>query len=271
MQYKGAGRRQTEKRGAQDMRFSLNTIGLYPGLSFAEIFPRMRESGFDLFELWSLGKTDVPALQAEMARSGARLSAFCPECFVLNDPARREEYLASLQKALALAKALSCPALITQVGQDTGAPRAQQHAAILSGLRRAAPLLEAANVTLLVEPLNDVKDHKGYYLTDSLEGFALVEEAGSPRVRLLYDVYHQLHMGEDVLSRIEAHLPLIGHFHIAGFPDRDEKLFGGGFDYRALFALLKRLDAPQPVGVELFVQDVSQTAALLSALRPYAL
>ena len=75
------------------MRFSLNTIGLYPGLSFAEIFPRMRESGFDLFELWSLGKTDVPALQAAMARSGARLSAFCPECFVLNDPARREEYL----------------------------------------------------------------------------------------------------------------------------------------------------------------------------------
>ena len=174
------------------------------------------------------------------------------------------------RRALALAQELSCPALITQVGQDTGAPRAQQHAAILSGLRRAAPLLEAANVTLLVEPLNDVKDHKGYYLTDSLEGFALVEEAGSPRVRLLYDVYHQLHMGEDVLSRIEAHLPLIGHFHIAGFPDRDEKLFGGGFDYRALFALLRERSVQVPVGVELFPSDAAQTPELLAKLLPFA-
>ena len=149
------------------MRFSLNTIGLFPGLSFEQIFPRMRQSGFDTFELWSLENVDTAALRQAMDRHGVRLSAFCPSFFVLNDPARQEEYIASLRRALALAQELSCPALITQVGQDTGAPRAQQHAAILSGLRRAAPLLEAANVTLLVEPLNDVKDHKGYYLTVS--------------------------------------------------------------------------------------------------------
>lgn len=126
-------------------------------------------------------------------------------------------------------------------------------------------------MTLLVEPLNDVKDHKGYYLTDSLEGFALVEEAGSPRVRLLYDVYHQLHMGEDVLSRIEAHLPLIGHFHIAGFPDRDEKLFGGGFDYRALFALLRERSVQVPVGVELFPSDAAQTPGAARKTSPFCL
>ncbi len=246
------------------MRFSLNTIGLFPGLSFEQIFPRMRQSGFDSI-------SGVKGMLSQATLSGkVRLSAFCPSFFVLNDPARQEEYIASLRRALALAQELSCPALITQVGQDTGAPRAQQHAAILSGLRRAAPLLEAANVTLLVEPLNDVKDHKGYYLTDSLEGFALVEEAGSPRVRLLYDVYHQLHMGEDVLSRIEAHLPLIGHFHIAGFPDRDEKLFGGGFDYRALFALLRERSVQVPVGVELFPSDAAQTPELLAKLLPFA-
>ena len=146
----------------------------------------------------------------------------------------------------------------------------EEMAVLVRDMARYAPLLEAANVTLLVEPLNDVKDHKGYYLTDSLEGFALVEEAGSPRVRLLYDVYHQLHMGEDVLSRIEAHLPLIGHFHIAGFPDRDEKLFGGGFDYRALFALLRERSVQVPVGVELFPSDAAQTPELLAKLLPFA-
>ncbi|MGI5883847.1 MAG: TIM barrel protein [Candidatus Spyradocola sp.] len=252
------------------MRFSLNTIGLFPGLTFDEIFPQMRQSGFDTFELWSLDNTDTSALREAMDRHGVRLSAFCPSFFILNDRARQDEYIDSLRRALQTARALSCPALITQVGQDTGAPREEQHAAILSGLRRAAPLLEEAEVTLLVEPLNSVKDHKGYYLTDSLEGFALVEETGSPRVRLLYDVYHQLHMGEDVLERIEAHLPLIGHFHIAGFPNRDAALFDGGFDYRKLFDLLRRMDAQAPVGVELFLKDAAQAPALLAQLLPFA-
>lgn len=104
------------------MRFSLNTIGLFPGLSFEQIFPRMRQSGFDTFELWSLENVDTAALRQAMDRHGVRLSAFCPSFFVLNDPARQEEYIASLRRALALAQELSCPALITQVGQDTGAP-----------------------------------------------------------------------------------------------------------------------------------------------------
>ena len=77
------------------MRFSLNTIGLFPGLSFEQIFPRMRQSGFDTFELWSLENVDTAALRQAMDRHGVRLSAFCQSFFVLNDPARQEEYSAS--------------------------------------------------------------------------------------------------------------------------------------------------------------------------------
>ena len=50
------------------MRFSLNTIGLFPGLSFEQIFPRMRQSGFDTFELWSLENVDTAALRQAMDR-----------------------------------------------------------------------------------------------------------------------------------------------------------------------------------------------------------
>ena len=50
------------------MRFSLNTIGLFPGLSFEQIFPRMRQSGFDTFELWSLENVDTAALRQAMER-----------------------------------------------------------------------------------------------------------------------------------------------------------------------------------------------------------
>ena len=121
-------------------------------------------------------------------------------------------------------------------------------------------------LTLLVEPLNSVKDHKGYYLTDSNEGFDLIREVDSPRVRLLYDIYHQHHMGEDVLRRIEDNLDFIGHYHIAGHPNRDEKIFEN-FDYRAVFDLLKKHNVTAPVGVELFPSSEDALRQLLQNLR----
>ena len=143
------------------MRFSLNTVCLFPGRSFEEIFPQMKERGFDTFELWSLDGIDLAALKAQKDRFGMRLSACCPSFFILNDERRHEEYEAALRKVAAQASSLDCPSLITQVGQDTGAPRAQQHAAILKGLRRMEPLLREYGLTLLVEPLNSVKDQQG--------------------------------------------------------------------------------------------------------------
>lgn len=250
------------------MRFSLNTISLFPGLSFEEIFRIMREYGFDTFELWTLDQIDIPALRGQMESFNMKISACCPSFFILNDPARHDEYEVCLRKALDRAEVLGCPSLITQVGQDTGAPRREQHAAIVTGLRRMAPLLEKAGVTLLIEPLNDVKDHRGYYLTDSNEGFDIIREVDSPRIRLLYDVYHQKHMGEDVLRRIEDNLPFIAHYHIAGHPNRDDRIFEN-FDYTAVFELLSKYNVQSPVGVELFPQSLADTCALLRKLQPY--
>lgn len=250
------------------MRFSLNLPGLFPGLSFEEAFRIMQQYRFDTLETWTLTDADVPALRSALETFGMKLSTCCPSFFILNDPDRRDEYEASLCKALRTADALGCPSLITQVGQDTGAPREAQHQSIVDGLRRMAPLLEKAGVTLLVEPLNDVKDHKGYYLTDSNEGFSIIREVNSPRVRLLYDVYHQLHMGEDVLTRIEQNLPLIGHFHIAGFPNRDDRIFEN-FDYASLFELLGKHNVQAPIGVKLFPKSLEATRALLQQLQPY--
>lgn len=250
------------------MRFSLNTIGLFKGLSFAESFRIAKEHGFDTFEVWGLDGIDLPALRECMQQHGMKLSTCCPSFFILNDESRHDEYEASLKIALERCAFLDCPSMITQVGQDTGAPRAEQHAAIVKGLKRMAPLLEKANVTLLVEPLNSVKDHKGYYLTDSNEGFDIIREVGSPNVKLLFDVYHQVHMGEDVLTRIEENLPLISHFHIAAHPNRDDKIFNN-FDYTAVFELLAKHNVQAPIGVELFPAKIEDTVVLLKKLQSF--
>ena len=71
------------------MRFSLNTVCLFPGRSFEAIFPQIKERGFDTFELWSLDGVDLAALKAQKDRFGMRLSACCPSSFILNDERRR--------------------------------------------------------------------------------------------------------------------------------------------------------------------------------------
>ena len=250
------------------MRYSVNARCMFPGMPFADALAALRARGYDTVEDWSIDRAQVAERARSLADAGMRLSAFCPAYFVLNDAACHDRYEACLRDALEDAAVLRCPALITQVGDDTGAPRAVQHAAIVQGLKRVAPLLEEAGVTLLVEPLNDVKDHRGYYLTGSGEGFDIVREAGSPWVRLLYDVYHMVHMGEDVLGRIRDNMALIGHFHIAAHPNRDEKLFEG-FDYAPILALIRESGTQAPVGLELFPGSRTEADALLDTMKMY--
>jgi hydroxypyruvate isomerase len=138
----------------------------------------------------------------------------------------------------------------------------------VDGLKDAVKLLEQAGVTLLVEPLNDVKDHPGYFLTSSEEGFKIINEVDSPKVLLLYDVYHQLHMGEDIMRQIKAHMPLIGHFHVAGFPGRDEQIHER-FDYAVLFHMLQDGKIDIPVGIELFPTSAQAVGPLLESLKEY--
>jgi hypothetical protein len=121
--------------------------------------------------------------------------------------------------------------MITQVGKDTGAPREEQHASIVAGLRAAAPILEAYGVTLMIEPLNTLVNHPGYYLTAATEAFAIIDEVGSPRVKVIYDIYHQQVTEGNILPSILNNLDKIAHLHGAGHPGRHE-LQNGENDYR---------------------------------------
>lgn len=250
------------------MRYSVNLRCLFPEASFAEALALTKKHGYGLVEDWTLNREEVPERAKLLREMDMGFSAFCPAYFVLNDLSCHDRYEASLREAIEDAKALNCPAIITQVGNDTGAPREEQHRAIVTGLRRMAPLLEAADVTLLVEPLNDVRDHIGYYLTDSNEGFDIVREAASKKIRLLFDVYHQVHMGEDVLSRIEQNIDLIAHFHIAGNPNRDHRLFDG-FDYAPVLNLIRETGTSAPVGLELFPPNRAEAEKVLERLKEY--
>jgi hydroxypyruvate isomerase len=214
------------------MRFSICVEMIYPDLDFAARAVKVRTKGFSAVEFWAWTDKDLDAFQ-RLAGEGLRIATFSGQRKgSLINPQDWEVYRAEVNAAIPIAKRLGCDRLmlLTQEELPDGSARpapphlsgAEQRAGIVRDLRALAPLAEKAGITLLLEPLNTKVDHPGYFLDSGREGFAIVEEVGSPRVRLLYDIYHLEVMQRNSTDVLLAHLPLVGHIHIADVPGRHE-------------------------------------------------
>lgn len=234
------------------MFYSVCVPALFGTLPVHEALDRIRAVGAKHYEFWNWWDQDVEAIATAQARNALTPAALCTRFIPLTEPARREEYMEGLKESIAVARRLGCSTLISQLGNDTGAPRAQQHASIVEGLKACVPLLAEAEITLVIEPLNTLVNHPGYYLTHSAEGFEIVREVGSPNVRLLFDIYHQQIMEGNLISNLTANTPLIGHIHAAGNPGRHELLGENEIHYPSIFAALKRAGYEKAIGLEYF-------------------
>ncbi len=90
------------------------------------------------------------------------------------------------------------------------------------GLKRVVGLAEEKKVTICMEGLNSKVDHKDYMYDYTKWGVNLVKKVGSPRFKLLYDIYHMQIMEGDVIRTIKDYKEYIAHFHTGGVPGRHE-------------------------------------------------
>ena len=152
-----------------------------------------------------------------------------------NDPANHALLLAELEVALPLAARAKVPNVIAMFGNRV--PGMEDGAAIehcVAGLRRIAPLAAESGVTICVELLNSKVDHPGYAGDHTAFGVAVIKGVNSPRVKLLYDIYHMQIMEGDVIRTLRAHIDSIGHFHTGGVPGRHEINDSQELNYRAI-------------------------------------
>lgn len=183
-----------------------------------------REAGLDAVEFWRWSNKDVPAIESALKETGLPLCGMVAEPMIaLTDPANHEAFLAGLAESMAVAQRLGAKVLIAQAGNDlSGRSRAEQHEAIVACLNKAARLLAGSNVVLALEPLNTRIDHKGYFLASTGEGLDIVDAVGRPEVRLLYDIYHSMVMGENPPDVLHGRVDRIAHVHVADHPGRNE-------------------------------------------------
>ncbi|QDV70942.1 Hydroxypyruvate isomerase [Rosistilla carotiformis] len=213
------------------------------------------DCGIQAFEFWGWWDRDLDAIIQARDLHQLTVSACCTHFISLVDPDRRDDYLAGLEASIAAAQRLDCQTLISQVGDfRPGIDRESQFRALVDGLQQAAPMLEAAGITLVIEPLNEWVDHPGYFLTRSDEAFAAIDQVGSDRVKVVFDIYHQQISEGNVIENITRNIAKIGHFHAAGNPGRHE-LTCGELHYPSIFAAIAESGFEGFVGLEYWPKD----------------
>ena len=172
------------------------------------------------------------------------------DLFSLVDASVRDAYLRGLRESIATAQRLGTQVLISQVGDYVqGLERQRQHDSLVEGLKAAAPLLEDSQITLVIEPLNELVDHGGYYLVRSEEAFEIIDEVDSPNVRVVFDIYHQQISEGHLIHNLTRHIDKIGHFHAAGNPGRNE-LSVGEINYPQIIEAIEATDYDGFFGLE---------------------
>ena len=139
-----------------------------------------------------------------------------------NVKANHDKIVASLERAIPIAAAQKVPNLITFFGNRRGMSDEEGIATCVEGLNRIKPVAEQHGVTICLELLNSKVDHKDYQGDRSAFGLAVVKGVSSPRVRLLYDIYHMQIMEGDLLRTIRDNREYFTHFHTGGVPGRHE-------------------------------------------------
>lgn len=181
--------------------------------------------GFPAVEIWGRDQ-DFDEILAAVKKHGLVLASMCGHQSLgdgLNKRSNHDRIEAELRESIDIAARHRIPGLICFSGnRQPFQDDADALETIAEGLRRVAPYAEKKGVNLNLELLNSKVDHAGYWCDHTFLGAAVCERVNSPRVKLLYDIYHMQIMEGDVIRTIRENVRWIGHFHTAGNPGRKD-------------------------------------------------
>ncbi|MFW5980608.1 MAG: hydroxypyruvate isomerase family protein [Halanaerobiaceae bacterium] len=239
---------------------------IYSNLPLEERIEKVAELGIKGVEFWGWQNKNLEKIEAKIKKSGLKLTAFTGSDHPLTDPEQSEAAVKDLEKAVEIAADIDSSNIIVTAGQEQeDISREIQHNNIIEVLQEVAPAAEKEGVTLVLEPLNTAVDHQGYYLSSSHEGYEILNSVDSPRVKLLFDIYHQQITEGNIIENITGNIDLIGHFHLADVPGRFEP-GTGELNYPNIFSAIDKTDYTGYIGCE-FRPSGSATTALEKLLE----
>lgn len=192
---------------------------------------------------WCYGRMSVAELAAAAARMGLKgmdlvgpgdwpvlkehglVGTMCPSHGIGKGLNRREnwdECLASIRSGIDACAEWGFPNVICFSGNREGMDDDEGMRNCAEALKQVAGYAEQKGVTICMELLNSKRDHKDYMCDRTPWGVEMCKLVGSPRVKLLYDIYHMQIDEGDVIATIRQYHEYIGHYHTGGVPGRHE-------------------------------------------------
>jgi hydroxypyruvate isomerase len=140
----------------------------------------------------------------------------------INSKENHDRIEKGLREGIDLAAAAGCPNVITLSGNRRGMPDTEGADNCVLLLDKVKAYAEDKGVTICLELLNSKVNHKDYMCDHATWGVGVMKRVNSPRVKLLYDIYHMQIMDGDIVRTIRENIQYLAHFHTGGNPGRHE-------------------------------------------------
>lgn len=249
------------------MKVSANLGFLWADRALPDAIRAAKTAGFDAVECHWPYDEDAGAVTAALQDTGLTMLGLNTrrgkpgENGLAALPGREDEARAAIDEAIVYADAIDAGAIHVMAGFADG-PDA--HATFLANLRYACGQTERL---ILIEPLNR-HDAPGYFLKTTDQAAAIIDAVAEDTLRLMFDCYHVGRTEGDVLTRLEALMPVIGHIQFASVPDRGTPDHGE-LHYPTIFARIAELGWAKPLGAEYKPQgDTDASLDWMRGARP---
>ncbi|MCX8035808.1 MAG: TIM barrel protein [Candidatus Sumerlaeia bacterium] len=229
-------------------------ICLQPGLfklPMVEAIDQIAKHGFPGVESLSINPNEVDAIRKKLDETGVVWRCTGAGIASIGSPkdwkkglgiSAEEEHDAiekSFRERCALAKRLNIKCLLGLTGQKRQDMSAEKQTEIIvKGLKRLAPIAQEHDMIIVLEILNVLVNHPGYFLVYTPQGAEIIQAVNHPNVKLLYDIYHQQISEGNLIANIKKYISCIGHFHIGDNPGRQYP-GTGEINYRNVFKAIK--------------------------------
>ena len=212
--------------------------GWFPGKSMEDKIEALAKWGFPAYE-WLNPGGDIDSLKAKMDELGLELSCICGAGAIaprqMVDPTDHDRVEAQFHERIALGKKLGCTTLIGLTGNERDdVSRDEQTKYVVQCLKRLAPIAEGEGVTIVMEALNVLVNHKGFFMVTTAHTMEIIEAVDSPNVKMCFDIYHQQISEGNVIRNLTENIDRIGHFHVGDNPGRKQP-GTGELDYKNIF------------------------------------
>lgn len=195
---------------------------------------------------------------------GIEVDSAVPGRNALADHSKRKALHDDLVNAIPGAKQLGCKQFIyTAYTRVPGQTPEQQRAAIVDTLKYAADLLEKDDIEIVLEPI-DLLEYKDEAVPSVAEAFEITRAVGSPRIKVLYDFYHEQRQAGNLIEKLEKNIDQVGLVHIADVPGRHQP-GTGEVNYGNIYRKLAALHYNRYICMEF--SSVGDPVAILKAAR----